>query len=71
MAVKVEKLFLGDLTSFLFLVTKRTQLKQKLESEVWFWDFPGGPVGKTLHSQFMGPGSIPGWGTRSHMHAAS
>ena len=30
-------------------------------------DFPGGPVAKTLHSQFRGWGSIPGQGTRSHM----
>ena len=30
-------------------------------------DFPGGPVAKTLYSQCRGPGSIPGWGTRSHM----
>ena len=31
------------------------------------WDFPGGPVAKTLSSQCRGPGSIPGQGTRSHM----
>ena len=36
-----------------------------------FGDFPGGPVGKTPHSQCRGPGSIPGQGTRSHMHAAT
>ena len=30
-------------------------------------DFPGGPVAKTLHSQYRGLGSIPGQGTRSHM----
>ena len=29
-------------------------------------DFPGGPVAKTPNSQGGGPGSIPGWGTRSH-----
>ena len=33
--------------------------------------FPGGPVGKTLCSQCGGPGSIPGRGTRSHMHATT
>ena len=31
------------------------------------WNFPGGPVAKTLRSQCKGPGSIPGWGNRSHM----
>ena len=34
-------------------------------------DFPGGPVGKTSPSNAGGPGSIPGWGTRSHTHAAT
>ena len=34
-------------------------------------DFPGGAVDKTLCSQCRGPGSIPGRGTRSHMHAAT
>ena len=34
-------------------------------------DFPGGPVGKTLHSQCRGPGSIPGQGTRSRTCAAT
>ena len=33
----------------------------------WFWDFPGGPVAKTLGSQCRGLGSIPGQGTRSHI----
>ena len=32
-------------------------------------DFPGGPVAKTPN--IGGPGSIPGQGTRSHMHAAT
>ena len=31
----------------------------------------GGPVGKNLRSQCRGPGLIPGWGTRSRMHAAT
>ena len=33
------------------------------------WDSPGGPIAKTLSppSQFMGQGSIPGWGTRPHV----
>ena len=32
------------------------------------WDFPGGPVAKTLHiPSAEGPSSIPGWGTRFHM----
>ena len=31
------------------------------------WDFPGGPVVKTLPFNAGGLGSIPGWGTRSHM----
>ena len=30
-------------------------------------DFPGGPVAKTLYSQYRGPGYNPGQGTRSHM----
>ena len=30
-------------------------------------DFSGSPVARTPHSQFRGPGSIPGQGTRSHM----
>ena len=31
------------------------------------WDFPGGPVAKTLYSQCRGPESTPGQGTKSHM----
>ena len=31
------------------------------------WDFPGGPLVKTLSSQCRGQGSVPGEGTRSHM----
>ena len=31
------------------------------------WDFPGGPVGKTLSSQRGSQGLIPGQGTRLHM----
>ena len=31
------------------------------------WDFPGGPVVKTLSSQCRGQSSMPGEGTRSHM----
>ena len=31
------------------------------------YDFPGGPVAKTSHSQCKGPGSTPGQGTKSHM----
>ena len=30
-------------------------------------DFPAGPEDKTPRSQCRGPGSIPSWGTRSHM----
>ena len=30
------------------------------------WDFPSGPVAKTLWFQTGGLGSIPGQGTRSH-----
>ena len=30
-------------------------------------DVPGGPVAWTQSSQHSGPGSIPGWETRSHM----
>ena len=33
------------------------------------WDFPGGPVVKTLASSTGGVGSIPGWGIRI-LHAA-
>ena len=29
-------------------------------------DLPSGPVAKTPHSQFGGPGSIPEWRTRSY-----
>ena len=37
----------------------------------WLRDFPGGPVGG-LHTPYAGgPGSIPGWGMRSCMHAAT
>ena len=32
-----------------------------------FGDLPGSPVVKTLPSNAVGPGSIPGQGTRSHM----
>ena len=32
-----------------------------------FRDFSGGPVAKTPCSQCRGQGTIPGWGTRSHM----
>ena len=31
------------------------------------WDFPCGPVAKTSCSQYRGPDSIPGQGTRFHM----
>ena len=31
------------------------------------WDFPGGPVAKTLCSQRRGPSSTPGQGPRLHM----
>ena len=31
------------------------------------WDFPHSPVAKILCSQFRGPGSVPGQGTRSIM----
>ena len=31
------------------------------------WDFLGGPVARTPSSQCRDPGSIPVWGTRSHM----
>ena len=34
-------------------------------------DFPGGAVVGTPRSHRRGPGSIPGQGTRSHMHAAT
>ena len=34
-------------------------------------DFPGGAVVKTHAPNAGGPGSIPGQGTRSHMHAAT
>ena len=34
-------------------------------------DFPCGAVVKTLHSQCRQPSSIPGQGTRSHMHATT
>ena len=38
-----------------------------LHFEVPFWDFSGGPVADTLHSQCRGPSLIPGQGTGSHM----
>ena len=31
------------------------------------WDFPGGPMAKTPHSQCRESRFIPGWQTRSHM----
>ena len=34
-------------------------------------DFPGGPVVKTPAPNAGGQGSIPGRGTRPHMHAAT
>ena len=36
--------------------------KQTLASMKVKWDFPGGPVVKTLPSRAGGVGSIPGWG---------
>ena len=35
-------------------------------NEKW-WDFHEGPEAKTPHSQWWGPGLIPGQGTRFHM----
>ena len=35
--------------------------------KIGFQDFPGHPLAKTLSSQCRVPGSIPGWGTKSHM----
>ena len=34
-------------------------------------DFPGGPVVRLHAPNGAGPGSIPGRGTRSHMHATT
>ena len=34
---------------------------------LWFWDFPGGPVADTSCSQCRGLGLIPGQGPRFHM----
>ena len=36
-------------------------------SKLFYRDFPIGPVSKTLCSQYRGPHSIRGQGTRSHM----
>ena len=49
-----------------FLKEKRKEKKDK-----YLRDFPGGPVGKTPHSQCKGQGSIPGWGTRYLVRAAT
>ena len=35
--------------------------------KLFSWNFPGGPAGKTPSSQYRGPGSIPGQGTRFYM----
>ena len=42
-------------------------------SKISLRDFPGGPVAKTLCSEYRGPGSIPGQGTGSLVaeHAAT
>ena len=57
-----------DLNDFhLFSNIKLALTRMKIYSHrVVGWDSPGGPEAKTLCSQFRGPGSIPGQGTRSH-----
>ena len=41
------------------------QNKNSLQhKEIYFWDFPGGPVVKTLSPNAGGSGSGPGWGTK-------
>ena len=39
-------------------------VKHRIYRKEWTWDFPGGPVVKTLPSTAGGAGSIPGWGTK-------
>ena len=46
-------------------------LKQPFDIKSDLRDFPGGTVVKTHAPNAGGLGSIPGQGTRSHMHAAT
>ena len=70
-------LFASELSYRLRVKTKNSKGKRRLvfcsrAYKSWrFRDFPGGPVGKTPRSQCRGLCSIPGRGTRSHMHAAT
>ena len=43
---------------------KEVEMRTEREKQ---WDFPGGPVTKTLCSQCRGLGLIPGQGTRAYM----
>ena len=54
---------LSDFTS----LETHFRMKDKHRLKVGDGDLPGGPVVNTPRSQCRGPGSIPGWGTRSCM----
>ena len=45
----------------LFLAYRAISVKWKTDLRTSKWDFPGGPVVKTLPSNAGGVGSIPGW----------
>ena len=42
----------------------RSRTFPSLQKVLWVWDFPGGPVIKTLPSNAGGVGSIPGQGAK-------
>ena len=59
-------------------ITQRKFSVERVEKRVWvfmlgwqggvinvFWEFPGGPVVRTLGFHCYGPGSIPGQGTET------
>ena len=65
--LSVFRVFFSRLRSFshLFFYLAFQNGKQYLKN--WpYWDFPGGPVAKTLCPSAGGLGSIPGQGIRSH-----
>ena len=43
----------------LYDVAKPGNVDEKKGKKMYFWDFPGGLVGKTLHSHCRGPGFNP------------
>ena len=58
----------NEARGILFFFFRGILLKDKFDSLIKnCWDFPGGPVAKTLSSQCKGPRFDPWSGTRSHM----